>query len=308
MKGQIGFMKGIEFAKTFYEDSVMPLIHSDFSEYEHRIAVGLVGQGSECFGFDDQISQDHDFGRRLFLWVTKEDYQKIGIALSESYQKLSGKNNIAADRGGVFTIDEFYGRLIGCPSAPLSNNEWMRIPEYALATAVNGAVFRDDLGAFSLIRSELSKGFPRDVALKKIAAHLALMAQAGQYNFPRMLSRGDEAAASLALYEFINHGLHVLFLLNDRYTPFYKWRFRASRELPLLKNIAFDLENLAKDKISAATINQIENIAQKIMVDLNRRGLSNSGEPFLEAQAIAITEKIQDPALQRLHLMEFGAE
>ena len=44
--------------KTYGE----PMIHEKFSDYENKIAVGLVGEGSERFGFDDKYSRDHDFG------------------------------------------------------------------------------------------------------------------------------------------------------------------------------------------------------------------------------------------------------
>ncbi len=41
------------------------MIAGKFQAYESRIAVGLVGKGSDCFGFDDVLSQDHDFGTAL---------------------------------------------------------------------------------------------------------------------------------------------------------------------------------------------------------------------------------------------------
>ncbi|MBQ7096171.1 MAG: DUF4037 domain-containing protein [Clostridia bacterium] len=302
-------MKGIEISENFYRASIAPMLHAKFPEYEHRIAVGLVGQGSECFGFDDAISQDHDFGKRIFLWITREDDQKIGMALKDAYRHIAIEaGEFAPDRSGVFTIEQFYKQLIGHPSHPSANNEWMCIPEYALATAVNGAVFRDDLGAFSAIRKKLSEGFPQDVALKKLAGHLALMAQSGQYNFPRSLKRQENSAAALALYEFIDHSLHVLFILNGSYTPYYKWRFRAASELPFLAGLAHDIEEFTTEPIGWHLIDRIEMIANRITTELQRRGFSSSNETFLEAQAKEVTKRIQDPALLQLHLMEFGAE
>lgn len=38
-------------------------------------------------------------------------------------------------------------------------------------------------------------------------------------------------AAQLACVEFVNAAMKVNFLLQDRYMPYYKWSFRALREL-----------------------------------------------------------------------------
>ena len=42
-------------SRRFYENKVAPMIHEKFAEYESHIAVGLSGEGSDCFGFDDFI-------------------------------------------------------------------------------------------------------------------------------------------------------------------------------------------------------------------------------------------------------------
>ena len=55
--------------RRFYDQYVVELIHSRFGEYEDRIAVGIAGEGSDCFGYDDEISRDHDFGTGVCLWI-----------------------------------------------------------------------------------------------------------------------------------------------------------------------------------------------------------------------------------------------
>ena len=51
----------LERSREFYETVGKEMIHTHFPEWENRIAVGLVGEGSDCYGFDDEISMDHDY-------------------------------------------------------------------------------------------------------------------------------------------------------------------------------------------------------------------------------------------------------
>ena len=112
---------GMELCRRYYEEYGRPMIAGKFHAYESRIAVGLVGKGSDCFGFDDVLSQDHDFGPRFVMWVTKKVYDEIGEELQEAYDKLPnqflGVDRIETfhgkDRSGVMIIEEFYKNLLG---------------------------------------------------------------------------------------------------------------------------------------------------------------------------------------------------
>ena len=86
-------MKGIEQARKFYTEVGIKMIADEFGDYQNRIAVGLVGHGSECFGFDDEVSRDHDFEVGFCMWLTKEDEEKIGSCALKAAQ--SGQYNYA---------------------------------------------------------------------------------------------------------------------------------------------------------------------------------------------------------------------
>ena len=84
----IHFQNGLELCESFYKEYGIPMIRTKFPAYEGMIAAGLVGEGSECFGFDDEVSRDHDFGPGFCLWLTDQVYDEIGEALQEEYDKL----------------------------------------------------------------------------------------------------------------------------------------------------------------------------------------------------------------------------
>ena len=116
-------MKGLEEARACYERYGRPMIHEQFPEYEGRIAVGLVGRGSECLGFDDELSRDHDFAPGFCLWLPEEDEERIGLSLRRAYRALglekpTQRNAMAEESRGVHSIERFYRRYTGSSGAP----------------------------------------------------------------------------------------------------------------------------------------------------------------------------------------------
>ena len=78
----------MELSRLYYEKNCKPVIEKEAEELAERIAVGLVGEGSECYGYDDEISRDHDFGPSCCFWLTKEDYRTYGEKLREILDSL----------------------------------------------------------------------------------------------------------------------------------------------------------------------------------------------------------------------------
>ena len=310
-------MRGIDVARRWYESAGAPMLEREFGEVVSRIAVGRAGHGSECFGYDDEVSRDHDYFTGFCLWITEEDEREFGFRLERAYLKLrkdfppdgeggdSGSSQLGDAEDGVIAIGDFYRRHLGFPGAPENWRQWLYTPSHAFAEATNGAVFRDDLGVFSGIRDTILNGMPEDVRRKKIAARAVFMAQSGQYNYMRCLRHGEPGAAALALDEFVRNAAQMVFLLNRRFAPYYKWVFRAMRDLPKLGGMSDSLTELLTDGGSgAAKADQIESICAQIAVELRAQGLSDLEDVYLEPHAFAVQSGIRDRELRALHIME----
>ena len=310
-------MKGLELARQYYETYGRPMLSEQFPDVADRIAVGLVGEGSECLGFDDAVSTDHDFEPGFCLFITKEDERQFGFRLERAYAKLPSAfcgfrrervSPVGGSRHGVMVIDDFYRKLLGAPCAPDTAERWLYTPSSALACASNGEVFRDDLGAFSAVRRQLLLGYPEEVMRKKLAAHTVFMAQAGQYNYERCMRHGEHGAAQLAMVEFVRHAVSAIYLLNGAYEPFYKWVYRGMDALSVLselKNPLIALTELGNEPLEFESKREtVEEIAAMFAAEFRRRHFSKVSENHLEQHAYAIQETIRDPNLRGMHIME----
>lgn len=310
-------MKGLELSRRYYETFGKKMIEENFPEYQSRIAVGLVGEGSECFGYDDEISTDHDFGPSFCMWLNDMDYQAIGKQLQQCYETLpkefegitfENASAYADGRRGVLSISAFYEKLVGSRDGEFDWQDFLFVPEYSFAAAVNGAVFVDELGEFTGIREKIKTAMPRDMWLKKIAARAAAMAQSGQYNFKRCFDHGEYSAAAVALAEFAKQTAMMVHLLNHKFCPFYKWMFRGMRELPVLGGLAVKLEQLLVMENSKENFpikrNLVEQISQSVIDELKKRELAEGDGDYLEAYAFSVMKRIENPQIRGLHVLQ----
>ena len=276
-----------------------------------RVAAGLVGEGSECFGFDDELSRDHDWGPTVCLWLEREDHAALAgplgallAALPERFEDVALRRPgpEAEGRSGVLEIGAFYRRFTGLERPPESFEEWLTIPEHALAACCNGRVFTDPVGAFTRHRERLLAHYPEPVRRLKLAACLAAAAQAGQYNLPRCLRRRDPVAAALAQSAFLRHAMGAAFLLTRRYRPFYKWMHRALADLPEPgPSLGAQLRDLVQQSDPRARIEGVEAIAATLVRALAQAGLTASADPFLLAHARELRQNLRDPRLLALN-------
>lgn len=297
-------MKGLELSEKYYKECGLPAISDKFPELLPKVAFGLAGEGSECLGFDDEISRDHDFEPSFCMWLTDEDYNKYSFALSRIYSSLprefegikrSAATPTGGARRGVMRTTDFYIKFLGSKTAPASYHHWLAIPEHALAAATSGKIFRDDLGEFSAIRETLLAGYPEDVRLKKLASALVVSHQSGIYNFERCLAHGERGAAKLAIYTFVKNIAAAVFLINNEFMPFYKWVFRKMSALAVLSELSKKLEALLETNAESTLINEV---SSTVLRQLGEEGLISPGVASLEEASYEVNSKIKSPDLR----------
>ena len=310
-------MKGLELSRAYFEEYGRPVLEGEFADVLPLLAVGLCGAGSECLGFDDDISRDHDFEPGFCIFVPDEDVldRRSAFLLERAYAKLPKEYGglkrslmapVGGARKGVLRTAEFFAEKVGSPDGTLTLEQWLAVPEHALLEATNGEIWFDNLGEVTRIRESLAH-YPEDVRRKKLAGQLLLMAQSGQYNYRRCIAHGEAAAAQLAAFEFTRAATSAIFLLNDRYQPYYKWAFRAMRELPKLSIEAELLEWLIttgnEPEQAAEKADVIEGIAADVIDELIAQGLTEANCGDLEKHAYSVNDGVSDANLRNAHIL-----
>lgn len=311
-------MNGIELSKGYYEEYGKPMLEKDFADVLPYLAVGIVGSGSDRFGFDDEISRDHDFEPGFCIFLPGEEIvdRRKAFQLERAYSKLPKEyggekrqpmSPVGGNRNGVIRTADFYAASVGSPNGDLSVEMWISIPDSALAEAVNGEIWLDNYGEFSKIRNRINN-MPEDILLKRIAGNILIMAQAGQYNFLRCMDHGEFEASQLACHDYVNAAMKAFFLLNHRYLPYYKWSFRALRQLEGGEKLADKLSFLLfcdhrDGDVAAEKYDIIESVAADFIDLLHKNKMTEAICGDLEKHAYSINDHITDSQIRNMNIL-----
>lgn len=308
-------MKGLELSKKYYLEYGKKMLDEQFPTIKKYLAIGLVGPGSECLGYDDELSCDHDFEPGFCIFVPDDEKlidRKTLFNLERAYSKLpktflNYKRNFiqpaGLNRHGIITIDDFYLDKIG--QYIEDEMDFFKLQDSYLLMATNGEVFEDNYGLFTKIRNSL-KHYPINVKKKKMVGCLIMMQQSGFYNYKRCILRNEIEASQFSIIEFVKYAIQMIFLLNDTYIPHYKWIFRALKNLTYLNDCGNDLNYLLTTNNEESIVNKkfaiIEKISnliiEKLLTDGYIKSLKN-----LEECAIYINDTITNNKIRNLDLL-----
>lgn len=289
--GNTSSEKGIDICKKYYDRYVRPMIDEKFPEYASKIACGLSGEGSDAFGYDDDLSRDHDWGPSVCLWISEETNEKIGEDLRKAYEELPGEMDgikrapyvRGRDRRGVQVIPEYFRRLTG--ASIYEEIDWRETTSPLLAAAVNGRIWRDDEGIVTEFRNKLIKGYPESILFKHLAESCARFAREGQYNAPRVSKRGDDLTARMFIYDAAREAMKLLYLANGKFYPHDKWLRYGLKDLEGGDTLDSLLQSMVEDPEKA------EDVGAFLAMELYRRDYISDIDPYLDNQTEELLQK-----------------
>ena len=213
-------MSGRELSRRFYEEQVRSVLHIGYPGLPYSAA--LLGRGSEVLGFDDEMSQDHNWEPRVLLFLSDGDHERDGDALRERLRReLPVRFRDHPTDCTVLTLRGYLQEQLAVdiddePDA----RDWLTFPEQALLMVTAGAVFHDEIG-LRAVRDRFAY-YPRDVWLYLMVAgwwrvhpEANLVGRAGFV--------GDELGSALIGSRLVHDLMRLCFLLERRYAPYSKW-------------------------------------------------------------------------------------
>ncbi|KAH8901326.1 hypothetical protein GQ53DRAFT_740324 [Thozetella sp. PMI_491] len=327
------FIPGLELNRRFFEEAVRPILSNEFPDLVY--SAGLLGPGSEVLGFDTEMSMDHDWGVRVFIFIREEDSAKgevivqllsnklpdtfLGFPVSHPdahpfwlrgmQRELEGpiKHHVV-----VLPVREFLRVQIGHDKlAPLKPTEWLATPSHALLEMVAGRVYHDGTGELTRIRQQL-EWYPHDLWLYLLAAGWQRISQE-EHLMPRAGFVGDELGSALLGSRLVRDIMHLCFLMERKYAPYPKWFGTAFRKLscgPELAPILLRAQHAATWQAREQELSQAYEILAKmhnaldITSPLSTAVSSFWDRPFQvikgERFVAALKDKIEDPEVKRL--------
>ena len=112
---------GLRLCRAYFEERVRPALEKEYPDILKKAAFGLFGYGSDCYGFDDVYSRDHDWGPGVCIWLRRSDHEKYSEELKKWYETLDKsfrgyeRRNTPQGEGriGVLCFEDFVEGIVG---------------------------------------------------------------------------------------------------------------------------------------------------------------------------------------------------
>lgn len=320
------FVKGLDLCEGFFYEHAKPIIDRYFPDLQY--SAGLIGYGSDVLGYDDEVSRDHMWGPRFYMFLSKNDicirdeiFEKFSENLPYVYKGYSvnftepdpndcgvqhpqfiscGKVNplIFIETFEQFLLDE-----IGTANLDNINPfDWLTFSEHRLLSLVSGKIFVDKLNIKK--QTDKIKFYPYEVKLYLIASQWEIISSEQAF-VKRCGEVGDEIGSQIICARIAERLMRLCFLYTNTYAPYSKWFGTAFNLLDIDENI--------KSKINAALrannlVERENNLveAQALVAQLhNSSGLTDKVDYNIESYfgrdiKVIFADKLADATVEKL--------
>lgn len=308
-------MAGLKISKEFFFEYGLELFKEQAPELFNYLCFAKCGAGSDCYECDDDISTDHDYDIGFLVIVPKikeitsgdiYKLERIYEMLPRNYKNYQ-RNLVSISnlrRTGVITINDFYEFYLGAYYKNQNFNNFSKIPTDYLAEAINGEVFLDNYGKFSEVRYNLMN-INQDYIYKMLCSACIQAFQTGDYNYFRMLDHHELAASIYSLTSYTKCILIIIYLLNHKFKPFYKWSIKKLDDLNELKHLKEPLEYILCNisSISREDMKELISGINKELITYISNLYNFENITYLDDLGRKINDLIKDSNIRNLDLL-----
>jgi hypothetical protein len=314
------FIPGLALAEVFYTDAIKPILDQEFPGL--RYAIGRIGSGSDVLGFDTKQSTDHDWGARIELFLSEEDYKRYRERIDEVLRRRlpaaihgyptnfgdPAENKVRVMGSGVagninhrveiYTVKSFFQNYLYWKPGIPTTKDWLVFPEQKLATIKYGRIFHDTI-ELNRTRKTLEY-YPRDVWLYLLACQWTKISQEEPF-VGRCGDVGDELGSRIIAARLVNDVMRLCFLMEKQYAPYSKWfgtgfsRLKCAKRLSPLMNRVLDAKKWkTRQKNLAMLYREVASMhnALRITKPLPTKASLFYGRPYLVIHGGMFAEQI----------------
>ena len=246
---------GATISRDFIELILLPLLKESLPDDFDRLAVAIVGTGSDVLGLDDEISRDHHWGPRANVLYLRKDAGRMRKSLSALFSEKLPRRfrefEIHVNIGNMTgvccgAVEDFFQRFLQTDQLPARDVDWLALCEVDLFHVTAGQVLYDGPGELTRRREALAY-YPEHVWKKRVADWcMYVSGRDAPYNIYRVSKRDDDLTCGIYFGLCVKRLMELCFALNRRYAPYTKWLNRTFRSLP---RFADDLAPLIDDAL-----------------------------------------------------------
>jgi len=253
------FIPGLELSELYHNNVVAPILNARLPSL--RYSAGLIGTGSEVLGYDTPQSMDHNWGLRLFIFLSERDLKanrrliekelgnklplkflgyptsfgepdEIGVRLPDISRRRKGR---VRHYVVLLTIGGFMREHLGLQDYKrIKLREWLGLSQQKLLEVTRGRIFRDDLGIKTILQH--FRYYPRDIWLYLMASQWQKIAEEEAF-VARTSAVGDELGSRIISSRIAQELMELCFLMERRYAPYSKWFGKAFSELETAREL-----------------------------------------------------------------------